>query len=332
MPLLRINATSDGLQMHGTSTTTDSALGDQQGGAGPIIIMIHGYKYDPNDPTHCPHKKIFNCDTTSWPERLGFSNTPSQVGLGIAFGWYARGALWQAHRRAAKLGRELASLVTRLRKNAPHRPVHVIAHSLGSEIALSALGHLRPHDLGRIVLLTGASFASKAQDMLRAPAGTTTEVFNVTSRENDLFDLAFEHMVAAPELRDRAIGQGIDAPNAINLQLDCDATLRALAQLGLPIAPPARRVCHWSTYTRPGVMALYARLLRDPESLPQAYLADILPGHAAPRWSRFKVPLPRPTYSLGPAITLPVTPLALKLKNRIMTATSAQRKDNEHAY
>ncbi|MGC3939391.1 hypothetical protein ACOTTU_16420 [Roseobacter sp. EG26] len=223
-------------------------------------------------------------------------------------------------------------MITVLRRRAPERPVHVIAHSLGSEIALSALPHLAPHQLNRMVLLTGASFSSRARAMLRTPAGLTTEVLNVTSRENDLFDMAFERMVTPPVPRDTAIGQGIDLPNVTTVQLDCPETLTVLQKLDLPVAPPERRVCHWSTYLRPGAMALYARLLRDSDAVDPRALGRMLPNTTAPRWSRFKRPASAWSAAAAPAVTLPALPLALRLKNRIMAPSSAQGKHNEHAY
>lgn len=329
MPVLRINATEEGLQIHTGTTAVPDALATQPRNSGPIVIMIHGYKYAPNDPVHCPHQKIFNTSEHGWPKQLGFLTDKQNEGLCVAFGWYARGPLWQAHRRAAKLGENLALLIKNLRVVAPTRPIHVIAHSLGTEIALSSLAHLKDDSIARMLLLTGASFQSKARDMLNTPTGLTTELFNVTSRENDLFDLGFEHLVPAPELQDRAIGQGINAPNAVNLQLDCDTTLNAFALLGLPVARAQRRVCHWSTYERPGVMALYSEILRNCETLTQVRLARLLPHATAPRWSRFLVSKGAGASDTTQAM---VAPLALKMKNRIMSATSAQGNKNEHAY
>ncbi|WP_299832431.1 alpha/beta hydrolase [uncultured Roseobacter sp.] len=286
MPLLRINARDGMLTLHRRATPVPDAVRATRAAPGPAIIMIHGFKYAPESTSHCPHKKIFRDSTRGWPASLGYNTGLPEEGLGIAFGWYARGPLAQVHRRAADLGRALAQLVEALKSAAPKRPVHIIAHSMGVEIALSALGHLPSQAVQRMVLLTGASFTSHAETMLRTQAGRSAEVFNITSRENDLFDLAFERMVAAPARQDRAIGLGIDLPNVVNLQLDCADTLSGLATLGLPIAAPERRVCHWSSYRRPGVMALYSRLLRDPLGLPQARLAQLLPDTPDPRWSR----------------------------------------------
>lgn len=332
MPVLRINATENGLQVHDSNKSLCDALTDQARDASPIVIMVHGYKYAPHDAVHCPHTKIFRNGPGGWPARLGFSGERTDEGLCVAFGWHARGPLRQMYRRAQMLGEELAILIKHLRRSAPDRPVNVIAHSLGSEIALSALAHLEAHSIDRILLLTGASFSSTAREMLATQSGATSEVFNVTSRENDLFDLAFEHMIAPPRMQDRAIGQGIDAPNVLNLQLDCDRTLDAFEGLGFPVARPNRRICHWSAYTRPGVMALYEQLFRNRETLTQNRLAALLPDVPAPRWSRFLAPARGQRDVKWVRHGLSASPLALKLKNRIMAVTTAQGKDNEHAY
>lgn len=312
MPQLRINATEAGLWLQGSPQCARSALMRAAKGDGPVIVMIHGFKYDPALPGHCPHARLFGTGADGWPHALGFGAGQQDEGLAVSLGWGARGPLRQAYRAAGAQGAALAGLVHLLRRAAPARPVHFIAHSLGAELALSALGLLPPGSVQRVLLLTGASYRSRATAALSSPAGRTAELFNVVSRENDLFDFLFERMVTPPCLNDRAIGQGISAPNAVNIQLDCAETLDTLARLGLPVAPPQRRVCHWSSYTRGGVMALYARLMRRPDTLPLAVLRAILPPAPAPRWSRL--------------------PLAPHGKTRNMGAVTTAGNPHEHAY
>jgi pimeloyl-ACP methyl ester carboxylesterase len=205
-----------------------------------------------------------------------------------------------------------------------------VAHSLGAQAALAALGHLPAGSVDRLLLLTGASFSSFAEEMLATPAGRTAEVFNITSRENDFFDLAFERLVAAPARGDRTIGAGIAAQNARTLQLDCDRTLAAFARKGFEIAPAQRRVSHWSAYTRPGVMALYAALLRNCGDLPlDSFDADV-PSQPAARWSRLAALGRWPAVSLP--THLPQLPLALRFGKRIMGPAKLQGKSHGHAY
>ncbi|WP_299970610.1 alpha/beta hydrolase [uncultured Roseobacter sp.] len=286
MPVLRINATEGQLQLQSGDSAIAPVLESQATAQGPVIVMVHGYKYAPGHPTHCPHAKIFRDTPGGWPCALSAGGASPATALLIAFGWFARGSLRQAHARAAVLGPRLAELIGLIRRHLPGRSIHIIAHSLGSELALSALAHLPRGAVQRMVLLTGASFAAKACAMLNTPAGRTTELFNITSRENDLFDLAFERLAEAPHPGAHALGQGIDMPNALNLQLDCTGTVRALNRLGFVVATSQRRVCHWSSYTRPGIMRFYAALLSAPQLLPQARLAQLVPAHPTPRWSR----------------------------------------------
>lgn len=332
MPLLRINATPLGLAQHEGFEPICAVLRKTGGLPGPAIIMVHGYKYAPGHPHHCPHSKILGSGDQAWPAALGVVSAQADQGLGIAFGWHARRPLRAAHRLARDLGQSLAQLITLLRAETPDRPVHIIAHSLGSETTLSALQHLPEGSVNRILLLTGASYVSHANAMLCTPAGRRAEVFNITSRENDLFDLAFERLITKPCAGDTALGRGITADNALTLQLDCPSTLAVLAQFGLPVAASARRVCHWSSYTRPGIMALYARLLRQPAALSFAEMAALLPPTQTPRWSRLWASAstdPRP--DAAPA-RWRQRPLAPRLKNRIMALPTLQGKDNEPAY
>ncbi|WP_300056312.1 alpha/beta hydrolase [uncultured Roseobacter sp.] len=333
MPLLRINATDSGLLLHhDRSDALPRVARATDNGNAPTIVMIHGYKYSPGDPLHCPHAKLFGPAGADWPRALGYGGPLPSEGLGVAFGWSARGPLHRIHRRASGLGPSLARLLRRLKTAAPRRPVHVIAHSLGSEIALSALPHLPCRTIDRMLLLTGASFTGHAEAMLASPAGRTADVFNIVSRENDLFDLAFETLVRPVCPGDRAIGQGIRAANVTNLQLDCDQTLAALARYDVRIAAAERRICHWSSYKRPGVMALYAQMLRRPESLPLDALRRALPDRMDPRWSR--LPQPPSVISLWEraSSTLAQAPRVLKRKAALLTGAPVDPKRNTPAY
>lgn len=330
MPLLRINATDHGLTLHDTPQPAARRLCSMASRRGPAIIMVHGYKYRPGSASHCPHGKIFGSHAHGWPAQLHFGRGGPQEGIGIALGWDARGALHKVHRRACALGESLAVIVAMLRHHTPDRPVHVIAHSLGAELALGALEHLPAASVDRMVLLTGASYARRAEACLHTPAGRSVQLFNITSRENDLFDAAFERLVRAPAPRDRAIGHGIDAPNATTVQLDCPQTLHVLRTMGFVIAPPSRRICHWSAYTRPGVMALYTQMLRNPAAVPFDRLGRILPFTGTARWSRL---LPRRTGTgLASDMPLPPAPRALSSGSRIMNDTPRGRPQNEPAY
>ncbi|MBN8194837.1 hypothetical protein JI667_22320, partial [Bacillus sp. NTK074B] len=84
--------------------------------------------------------------------------------------------------------------------------------------------------------------------------------------------------------------------NWLDIQIDHAATVAGLRSLGLPLAAPPLRICHFSVYLRPGVFRLYRRLLHDREGLTLAQLRAALSETPDPRWSR----LPR----LVPAVRL----------------------------
>ena len=296
MPILRLNAGSDGLRVHGSPACARGALKSAAVDDGPVIIMIHGFKYDPDYAPCSPHSTIFALNTRPdrtedvlWPRHLGFGTGRRNEGLALAFGWRARGNLWRAQRASKVAGRQLADAICTLRSFAPHRPVHIITHSMGSEVAFAALEILPAHSVQRIVALTGASYISRAEAALSSPAGKTCEFFNIMSRENDLFDFLYERLIAPPKPRDRAVGCGLALENAVNIQIDSLSTLETLTDFAASIAPPARRICHWSGYTRPGALPFYARLMRMPEQTRLRDLQGALAARPQERWSRLTV-------------------------------------------
>ena len=287
MPLIRLSVHPETgrAALHASPQSPVAALRRAASGHGPIIIMVHGDKYDPTQAATCPHRKIFNAKN-GWPAALHATDNQA---LGIAFGWRARGPLRDVFNAAGLLGKELAEIVGKLCQAAPHRPLHLIAHSMGAEVALAALCQSPAGSISRVILLTAASFQSHAALALSSPAGCRAELINVVSRENDLFDFAIERLVSGINDIDRTLGHGLVASNALTVQLDCPATLLALTRLNVPIAPSRRRVCHWSGYTRPGALAFYARLMQSPSALPLSTLREALPTGAAPRWSRLSL-------------------------------------------
>ena len=266
----------------------------------PVVLMIHGFRFAPEFPFSNPHTHILalepsqNCwKAISWPRHLGFGRSADE-GLAIGFGWRANGTIWAAYREAARAGVALAGLIGQIQDIVPGRRVDVVAHSLGARVLLSALPLLAAGSVGRVILMAGAEFQSLAEAAIRTPAGATAEFLNITTRENDLFDLALEALVAALRPGDRALGQGLaaPAPHWLDVQVDQAETLEALMRLGHRIAPPHRRVCHWSAYLRPGLFALYRALLTGPQSLPLNQLRAHLPPVSEPRWSRLFAPAP----------------------------------------
>lgn len=277
MPVIAVNACEDHRATAGRWEPLIAAL---PAGA-PVTVMVHGYRYAPGNGRDDPHSSLFRY----WARRLCF--TDARPGLAIGFGWNGAGALRAAGRRAVEAGPALSSLVAGLRAAGAPR-VNLIGHSLGARVALAALPGLAAGDVGRVALLSGAAFRAEAEAMLATPAGREAEVLNVTSRENDLFDLAFEMIVRG---EGPALGTGLDG--AVTLQIDHAGHREGLRRLGFPVAPPRRLVCHWSAYTRPGLFPLYRAFLHRPVDLPFFRLRTALAPDPAPRWSRlFPRPLP----------------------------------------
>lgn len=296
MPLLRVNSGPDGVILHGNRHPLGPMLlrGLQQ--PGPVILMIHGYKYAPGHASACPHDKILGMKTRrdsriarSWPRGLGFGSGVSREGLGIAFGWPARGTIWKAYGEAQVAGWALAGLIRKIHQMAPDRDIHVLSHSLGARVLLSALPRLPAGSVNRLILLSGAEFGSLAQAAIDSPAGQQAEFINVTSRENDLFDFLLERLVATPHRGDRSLAHAMPArANTLTLQMDHPQTLEALRRCGFRIAAPVTRISHWSSYMRPGVFGLYRALLRRNAQVDLAHLKSVLPTQPQPRWSRIR--------------------------------------------
>lgn len=292
MPILRITAGRQGPRLHGVS---DPLLPGLQAALdadpGPVTVMVHGYKYLPGDPVHCPHDTLLsrrparrNARIVSWPTRLGLRGQGGE-GLGISFGWAARGSVWTAHGAAGRAGDGLADLLAALRRFDRDRPVRIVAHSMGARVALRALSLADPGAVTRMILLAAAEFDATAQSALDSPGGRDCAVLNVTSRENDLFDFLVERLIAPPVPGDRVLGAArLDMPNLAHLQIDDPATLAILRRTGFPVADATRRVCHWSPYLRPGLFPLYRAVLDGRMPLPR--LRALLPDQHAPRWSR----------------------------------------------
>lgn len=304
MPMLRITVENTEAHLHGAKGPLVPALRTAlRRDTGPVTIMLHGYKYLPGHPLHCPHGSILSpkpqagdWKIVSWPEQLGLCGQRGE-GLGISLGWSARGSIWAAHRQAETAGRTLAALVAEIRAIAPVRPVNVIAHSLGARVALTAIRESAPAAFTRAILLAAAEYSDCARVALD---GSRCEVLNVISRENDLYDFLLERLIAPPCRGDRMLGLGrLRHPQLVTLQLDDAASLAALRREGYPVAAPERLICHWSPYLRRGVFPLYRAVLEG--HLPLRRLRALLPESCAPRWSRLRPRLPRPQPNLLPA-------------------------------
>ncbi len=318
MAILGITATEDGPRSATGEADLSEALGSRLArlpARAPIVVLIHGYRFDPARPEADPHRSIFAVDapvdrrTRGWPAGLGFADDAGETGLCLGFGWPAtppahlptllrsgRTGFAAVYDRAAENGARLAELIALVQRLAPDRPVDILAHSLGARVALSALP-LLARAPGRVILLGAAEFDARALDFLAAaPSPRPARVYNVTARANDVYDAAFEMFAPRGGRGERAVGQGLRAapPNWIDLQIDRAEVTGWINARGVALTPAQARLCHWSFYTRDGAFAVYEAILRRRPGWDIRSLRAI-PDLTAqdPRWSRI-LPRARP--------------------------------------
>lgn len=288
MPILRINAEGRSLKVVNRDvplTGLAETLKDRVK-VGPTLIMLHGFRYSPSIPSLDPHAYILQAGhADSWPRQMGFGAATPGHGLCIAFGWEAGGTIWRAHREAGRAGVALADLIRQLNALGAG-PVNIMAHSLGARVALAALHHLAHGAINRMILMTGAELRSTAEMALMTPAGRSAQVLNVISRENDVFDFIYEWLLVPHRRGARTLGAGLALPQCVTAQIDNPDHLIGLARLGFPIPTSDRRICHWSSYTRPGLFPLYRGFLSGASPLELADLRANLPVTLSQRWSR----------------------------------------------
>ena len=289
MPILRINAVGSCAQLvrtDGADQPFADAIAGNLAGA-PVLIMLHGYRYSPSQPRLSPHNYILqDSPHESWPHQMGYGEGTPDQGLCIAFGWEAGGTIWRAHREASRSAHALANLIRQLSAHGAG-PVNIMAHSLGARVALGALSHLSPGMIGRMILMTGAELRSIAEAALMTAAGLGAQVLNVISRENDVFDFLYEWLLVPHRLGARSLGAGLALPHCVTAQIDNPDHLSGLKLLGFPIPIATRRICHWSSYTRPGLFPLYREFLGGSGKIDLADLRQSLPVTVTQRWSRF---------------------------------------------
>lgn len=306
MALLSVNAAkgADG-HLPARDWTLDAALGALPLGR-PATILVHGYRFCPFSYDKDPHRHILSVTprsdcwkAVSWPRHLHLDRTGA--GLGIGFGWQATGALPRVAARARTAGGQLGRMIAGIHRARPDVPVQIFAHSLGARVALAALETAPAGVIRRMVLMSGAEYRSAAERALALPAAAHIEILNVTSRENAPFDLLFRLASPPPAPFDRALSAGLRGlPGCIDLAIDEAHVRAALQTLGYRLRPPQTRICHWSGYMRPGLFAVYRRMLDPGDRAFPVALAAALAAQNTPSGER-QAPIPRITRGMAVA-------------------------------
>jgi hypothetical protein len=270
----------------------------------PVVVLVHGYKFDPFHPARNPHADLFTAGPRNWTDGLGLADPAPEAGLGIGFAWpaaaahlphlltTARTGFAHVYDRAETFGARLAELIALLQSLAPERPVDILAHSLGARVALAALPHLATPP-GRMILLGAAEFDTRARAFLAEAPGPGPAIYNVTARANDFYDAMFETFAPRASWSERALGLGLTGGRAnwLDLQLDRAEVTAWLNARGIPLEPARARLCHRSFYTRRGTFALYRAILRRTPGWDLGTLrAEPCLAAQEPRWSRLRPP------------------------------------------
>lgn len=323
MAYLGTTASAEGLapldDSHDLETALKTRLDRLPPGA-PVLILIHGYKFDPSGSVNNPHGSLFSLSAASgnrkirsWPTGLGFGCSDPGTGLCIGFAWpasashltsllrHGRTGFAEVYDRAPSYGARLAELIALIQSLAPGRPVDLLAHSLGARVALAALPALETAP-GNMILLGAAEFDARALEFLAAMRSPRPpHIFNVTARANDFYDAMFESFAPRRSWRDRAVGRGLGAqsPCWLDLQIDRADVAAWARQRGIPLTPWDARLCHWSFYTRRGAFDLYQAILRRRPGWDFASLrAAPCFADQEPRWSRLRPRLGLPANAI----------------------------------
>ncbi len=272
----------------------------------PVAVLVHGLRLPGANWRPCPERHVFAPldrfgAQPRWPGRLGLEG---DAGLAVSFEWPARGGLREVFRRTGAAAAALAHLTMELRRAAPCARLTLIGHSMGAEVVLGALGALPLPVADAAVLLAAAACRERAHRAAASAGGRGCAILNVTSAENRPFDRLLNAWLRGLVDATPAEGLGAARANWTDLSLDDPGTRAALAALGHPMRPTDGRVCHLSTYTRPGALELYGALIHG-RPTPER-LASVLPaGRRAPAPASRLPPEHKVADAAGARVTIP---------------------------
>lgn len=167
----------------------------------PVVLMVHGFLFDPRHATSPvpkesdnPHSRLYHFGdgderdeqrhhTSSWPLRLGFADgDEGKRGLALAFGWHSQPGFAsslishfqnfyaRAYEYAGQTAWVFLNTLEILAELLPQHPLHIFCHSLGSRVVVRALALASKHRrssvierLGSVIVLGGAEYVVEAQ-------------------------------------------------------------------------------------------------------------------------------------------------------------------------
>lgn len=247
------------------------------------VVMVHGFEHDPAATSRDnPHVELY-------PKWRGTILPPGRPAFG--FGWYSLPAgaawprsIWEAwrhgraltYRRAWDLawdaGNTLATILAQL-----GGPADLVAHSLGTRVALRAIRADPALPIRRMLLLNGAEYAETARATAEGAPGHL-RFYNVVVRADDVLGKLGR---AAPGFGGGFIGRvGLGAllsptatapDNWTDLELD-RPVFKAWAQsrgwFHVAGDNPNGVGDHWHSYENPGNWPLYRELLAGADLAP----------------------------------------------------------------
>jgi hypothetical protein len=234
--------------------------------AEPVIVMVHGYMFDPTDSPDTspdsPFDSIYGSPPrvdyhTSWLPLVGECDRSGGAAgeNAIAFCYKSTAGLEEVRDSgwinsyqhavfdlAPRAARALASILGAVADRAPL--VRILAHSLGTRTTTQAMRLARarlPETLDRIVMLDGAEFCV---DAAAAFTGCQQDVFNIVNRRDSVLriggDQACHPVRAVGTLGSCVIGyDGVGGNDRwLDLQLDNDSLVQWLAAGNAPDGKP----------------------------------------------------------------------------------------------
>ena len=164
-------------------------LGTQTGA--PLVVLVHGRGFAPQSKRFRPVDTLYlnsaNFSTglsiwaqSTWANRFAPRNLVASEFTRIGYGWQCD-AKWAWRKNQNLVESEVpyfAGFLQGLRKIAPNRPIHLMAHNLAAQLCLRAIETQPSLSLQRIILLDAEAYISDAILALTSKAGEKARFYN----------------------------------------------------------------------------------------------------------------------------------------------------------